>query len=88
MLPQRHEPDTFSQTSPGFYVSAIQILKKKRKKKPVGNGEFARNEQFLYFPPVFSSGSENLPPFSSCLKLLSASTLNLEQSLICRLGKG
>ena len=40
------------------------------------------------FPPVFSTRSENCLPFSSSVKLLSANTLSLEESKICRLGKG
>ena len=52
-----------------------------------GKGEIARNEQFLLFP-VFSTGLENFMPFSSNLKLLSANSSNLDESNICRLGKG
>ena len=37
----------------------------------VGKGELAHNEQFLLFP-VFSTGLDNILPFSSSLKLSSA----------------
>ena len=37
--------DALSQTSPNFYVSAIQVFWKR-----CGKGEIARNEQFLLFP--------------------------------------
>ena len=60
-------------------------------KKPfentVGKGEIARNEQFLLFP-VFSTCLDNFLPFSSNLKLSSANSFSLEESNICRLGKG
>ena len=39
---------TLSQTSPGFYVSAIQAFE-----NTVGKEEIARNEQFLLFPQCF-----------------------------------
>ena len=48
---------SLSQTSPGFYMSAIQILK-----KHCGKGEIARNEHFLLFPTVFSNLSDNFRP--------------------------
>ena len=41
---------TFSQTSPGSYVSAEQVFE-----NTVGKGEIARNEQFLLFPQCFLS---------------------------------
>ena len=40
---------TLSQTSPGFYVSAVQAAFE----NTVGKGEIARNEQFLLFPQCF-----------------------------------
>ena len=40
------------------------------------------------FPTVFSMLLENFLPFSSNLKLLSAISFILEESKICRLGKG
>ena len=39
---------TFSQTSPGFYVSAVQDFE-----ITVRKGETARNEQFILFPQCF-----------------------------------
>ena len=44
----------------------------------VGKGEIARNEQFLFFPTVFSILSGNFPPFSPNLKLSSANSFSLE----------
>ena len=41
-------PLTLSQTSPGFYMSAVKSLL-----KTLGKGEIARNEQFLLFPQCF-----------------------------------
>ena len=54
----------------------------------VGKGEIARNEQFLLFPQCFFTHSENCLPFSSNMKLLSADSLSLKDSRICRCGKG
>ena len=53
----------------------------------VGKGKIARNEQFLLIP-VFSTHLKNFIPFSSNLKLSSANSFGLEESKICRLGKG
>ena len=53
----------------------------------VGKGEIAHNEQFLLFP-VFSTLLENCTPFYSNLKLSSANVFSLEESNVCRLGKG
>ena len=39
---------TLSQTSPGFYTSAVQVFE-----NTVGKGEIARYEQFLLFPQCF-----------------------------------
>ena len=39
-------------------------------------------------PKVFSTHFENFLPFSSNLKLLSATSFSLEESKICCLGKG
>ena len=70
---------SLAQTSPGFYVFAVQAFE-----NTVGKGEIARNEQFLLFPQCF------LPvlPFSSNSKLSSANPVNLEDCKVCRLGKG
>ena len=81
---------TLSQTSPGFYVSAVQF---KSFENTVGKGEIARNEQFLLFsfspfPTAFSTCLKNFLPFSSNFELSSANTFSLEESKICRLGKG
>ena len=40
------------------------------------------------FPTVFSTHLENFLPFSSKLELSSANSFSLEESKICRLGKG
>ena len=40
------------------------------------------------FPTVFSTGFVNFLPFSSNSKLLSANSFSLEESKVCRLGKG
>ena len=80
---------TLSQTSPGFYVSAAQVL------KTLGKGEIAWDKQFLPFPQcslpfptVFSTHLENFLPFSTNLKLWSAKSFSLEEYEICCLGKG
>ena len=66
---------TLSQTSPGFYVSAVQFLWKHCGKRRNCN-------------KVFSTHLENFLPFLSNLKLLSANSFTLEESKICCLGKG
>ena len=53
-----------------------------------GKGEIARNEQFLLFPQCFLPIWMDFLSFSSDLKLSSAYSFNLEESKICRLGKG
>ena len=50
-----------------------------------GKGEIASDKQFLLFPQCFL---ENFLPFSSSSKLSSANPFSLEESKICRLGKG
>ena len=42
---------TLSQTSPSFYVFALQIFKSFE--NTVGKGEITHNEQFLLFPQCF-----------------------------------
>ena len=54
----------------------------------VGKGEIARNEQFLLFPHCFLPVLESFLPFSTNLKLSSASSLSLEESKICCLERG
>ena len=58
---------TLSQTSPGFYVSAVKFFE-----NTVAKGEIARYEQFLLFPLFFLLILKNFLPFSSNLKLSSA----------------
>ena len=74
---------TLSQTSPGFYGSAVQVFE-----NTVGKEEIARNKQFLVFFTVFSTHLENFLPFSSNSELSSANNFSLEESKICHLGKG
>ena len=54
----------------------------------VGKGEIGRNEQILLFARFFFFLLKNFQPFSSNLKLSSANSFSLEESKICRLGKG
>ena len=49
---------TLSQTSPSFYVSAVQVFE-----NTVGKGEIARNEQFLLFPQCFLPVCRTFCPF-------------------------
>ena len=72
-------PLALSQTSPGFYVSTLKHCGKRRN---------CSLRAISPFPTVFSNHLENLLPFSSNLKFPSANFLNLEESKICRLGKG
>ena len=48
--PQFHESDTLTTVTPGWGT----CLQYKSFENTVGNGEIARNEQFLLFPTVFS----------------------------------
>ena len=61
---------TLSQTSPGFYVSAVQIFW-----KHCGKGEIAHNEQFLLFPqcflPIWRTFSHFHQVKKCCLQTLS-----------------
>ena len=72
-----------TQTSPGFYVSVVNVFW-----KYCGKRRNARDEQFLLFPQCFLPILENCLPFLSNLKLSSANPLSLEESKIGRLGKG
>ena len=74
---------TLSQTSPGFYVSAVQVFW-----KHCGKSRNCSYRAISAFPTVFSTLLENIPPFSSNLKLSSANSFNLGGCKICRLGKG
>ena len=73
---------TLAQTRPCFYVSAVKVFW-----KHCGKRRNCSNEQFLLFP-LFSTLLENFLPFSPYLKLSSANSFGLEESEICRLGKG
>ena len=75
-------PLTLSQTSPGFYVSAVQVFWKHWKNKKL------LLMTIHHFPTVFSSHLENFMPFSSNLRLLSANSFSLGDSKIWHLGKG
>ena len=68
---------TLSKTSPGFYVSVVDL---QVFWKQCGKREIYRNMQFLFFP-VFSTYLENVLPFLSNLKLLSANSFSLEDFL-------
>ena len=74
---------TLSQTSPGFYVSALQVFGKR-----CGKRRNCSLRAISPFPTAFSTLLDNFLPFSSNLKLLSANSFSLEESKICRLGKG
>ena len=51
-------------------------------------GEILHNEQFLLFPQSFLAIRRTFASFPSILKLSSAKSFRLEESKICRLGKG
>ena len=53
----------------------------------VWKGEIARNEQFLHFSKMFLTFWRTSAIFIS-LELSSKNSFNLEESKICRLGKG
>ena len=74
---------TLFQTIPGFFGVCSTSLE-----NTVGKGEIARNEQFLLFPLCFLPVWRSFLSFSSNMKLSSANSFNLEESKICRLGKG
>ena len=60
----------------------IMCLHYKSLENSVGKGDISP------FPSLFSTHLENFLPFSLILKLLSANSFSLEESKICRLGKG
>ena len=64
-------------------VCSTSHLKKQREKE-----KLPRDEQFLLFPQCFLHIWRNFLPFSSNLKLSSVYSFSLEESKICRLGKG
>ena len=74
---------SLSQTSPGFYVSAVQVFWKHCGKR--------RNCSYRAISPfhtVFSTCLKNFLSFSSNMKLSSANSFSLEESKVCCLGKG
>ena len=77
-----HSFNPFS-NKPGFLcvfrTSLLKTLQEKEKLFVTSNSPF---------PTVFSTCLENLMPFSSNVKLSSAKSFSLEESKICRLGKG
>ena len=73
---------TLSQTSPCFYMSAVQVCW-----KHWGKRRICSLQAISPFPTVFSTLIENFVPFLSNLELLSGNYLNLETSKI-RLGRG
>ena len=54
----------------------------------MGKGEIACNEQFLLFPQCFLTIWKTVCQFTPNSKLLSAKSFSLDESKICRLGKG
>ena len=75
---------TLFQTSPDFYVPAIEFFE-----NALGKGEIARNEQFLFFPEVISIRLENFLLVSSNSKLSSVNCFTFVESKICsHSGKG
>ena len=54
----------------------------------VRKGEIARNEKCLLFPQTFLPVWRAFCDLYQSLKLLSANSIILEESKICRLGKG
>ena len=75
-------PLTLSQTSPGFYVPAVQVFW-----KHCGKRLNCSLRTISPFPTVFSTRLKNFLPFLSNLKLSSAKSFSLEESKICCLGK-
>ena len=71
-----------SQTSPCFYVSAVQVFRKH-------HGQRRNCSQWAIspFPSVFSTLVENFLRFSSNLKSSTANPFSFEESKICCLGK-
>ena len=69
---------TLSQTSPGVYVSAVQVFR-----KPFRKRRLLMTSNFI-FPTMFSFHLETFLLFSSIFKLSSAFILSLEESKIFR----
>ena len=74
---------TLSQTSPGFYMSALKVFR-----KHCGKRRNCSLQSISPFPTMFYTLFENFLPFSSNLKLWSANCFSLEVSKMCGLGKG
>ena len=72
---------TLSQTSPGFYASAVQLFGKHCEKR-----RNCSQRAISPFPTVFSTRFRSFLPLSSDLKLSSANSFSLEESKVCRLG--
>ena len=70
---------TLSPTSPRFYLSAEQVFENTLEKE-----EIAHDEQFLLFPQCFLL----FFAISLNLKLSFSKSLSLEESQMCRFGKG
>ena len=74
---------TLSQTSPGFYVSAVQVFG-----KHCGKGRICLYRAISPFPKVFSTHLENFLQFSSNCILSSANSVSLDQAKLLLFGKG
>ena len=74
---------TLSQTSPDFYVCAVQAFWKHCRKR-----RNCPSRAISHFPTMFYVRLENFLPFSFNFKLSSANSISFEVSKICRLGKG
>ena len=86
----RKADSTHSQTSPDFYVSAVQVftcLQYRSFENTVGAGEIARNEQFLLFPQCFLPTCE-LSAIFIRFDIVVCKFFSLEESKICHLEKG
>ena len=78
---------TLSQTSPGFYVSAVQVFYKSFE-NTAGKEEIARDEQFLLFHSVFFSNPfRELSSFLIKLRIVVCKFFCLKECKICRLEK-
>ena len=73
---------TLSKTSPGFYVSAVQVFLK----TPWEKEKLLVTSNFSFFSTVFSIRLGNFMSFSSNLKSSSEKSFSLEEPKICRLG--
>ena len=69
-------------------TSLLKTLREMEKLLVARNGEIARSEQYLFFPQCFLPVWRTFCCFDKNLKLSSANSFGLEDSKICRLGKG